>query len=363
MREVLRSENKLIEEFLKILAVILILFITIYIGIHLGRNKFRPLPNYDRRVEEEKKKQLSVVEAEKAKLQLEVEQQKNQLLLAYEQQKAQLEKEYQRRKNEVNERIQQLNEDSVEANNEKNSLELIVKGLHEKIDLMENQIKTYESDVVQQKKRIIEHERYKRQQELESLKREYDDLNAQAKVAIINIQANLQEWSEMERIAYEDRANKEEIGRRNKLALSENAIEELQELYGACRKLRLTNPVPLYKAIYDIYFKGVVKDLGVRLGAVDVCGIYKITNVESGKVYVGQSVDIAERWKQHIKRGTKCDVGTMAGASLYDAMWNEGVWNFSFQVLEECKKEDLNAREKAWIAFFQSNEIGYNQKG
>ena len=360
----------MVQEFLKILIIILVLFIAIYIGIHLGRNKFRPLPNYDRRVEEEKKKQLSVVEVEKAKLQLEVEQQKNQLLLAYEQQKAQLEIEYQRRKNEVNERIQQLNEDSVKANitketinNERNSLELIVKGLREKIELMENQIKTYESDVVQQKKRIIEHERYKRQQELESLKREYDDLNAQAKVAILNIQANLQEWSEMERIAYEDRANKEEIGRRNRLSLSENAIEELQELYGACRKLRLANPVPLYKAIYDIYFKGVVKELGVRLGAVDVCGIYKITNVENGKVYVGQSVDISERWKQHIKRGTKCDAGTMAGASLYDAMWNEGVWNFSFQVLEECKKEDLNAREKAWIAFFQSNEIGYNQKG
>jgi hypothetical protein len=59
--------------------------------------------------------------------------------------------------------------------------------------------------------------------------------------------------------------------------------------------MKLANPVPLYKAIYEIYFRGPVKELGVKLNAAGVCGIYKITNVVNGKVYVGQSVDIAER--------------------------------------------------------------------
>lgn len=59
--------------------------------------------------------------------------------------------------------------------------------------------------------------------------------------------------------------------------------------------MRLANPTPLYKAIYEIYFRGPVKDLGVRLNAVGVCGIYKITNTVSGKTYIGQSVNIAER--------------------------------------------------------------------
>jgi group I intron endonuclease len=110
--------------------------------------------------------------------------------------------------------------------------------------------------------------------------------------------------------------------------------------------LRLSNPVPLYKAIYEIYLRGVVKDLGVRLDVVGKCGIYKITNVVSGKVYVGQSVDVAERWKQHIKRGTKCDVGTLSGAGLYEAMWEDGIWNFSFCLLEECERSELNTHEK-----------------
>ena len=39
-------------------------------------------------------------------------------------------------------------------------------------------------------------------------------------------------------------------------------------------------------------------------------------------------------------------MGTLAGAGLYEAMFEKGVWNFSFQVLEECEKDQLNTREK-----------------
>lgn len=99
----------------------------------------------------------------------------------------------------------------------------------------------------------------------------------------------------MERAAYEERVGREANEERGKLALGSRIIEELRELYGACEKLKLANPTPLYKAIYELYFRGPVKELGVSLGAVGKCGIYKVTNVVNGKVYVGQSVDIAER--------------------------------------------------------------------
>jgi len=39
-------------------------------------------------------------------------------------------------------------------------------------------------------------------------------------------------------------------------------------------------------------------------------GIYKITNINNGKVYIGQAVNIAERWRQHIKRGVGADPPT-----------------------------------------------------
>lgn len=89
--------------------------------------------------------------------------------------------------------------------------------------------------------------------------------------------------------------SREEVAKLNRLALSDLSISEIVELHSACSKMKLANPVPLYKAIYEIYFRGPVKELGVKLNAAGVCGIYKITNTVNGKVYVGQSVDIAER--------------------------------------------------------------------
>ena len=38
----------------------------------------------------------------------------------------------------------------------------------------------------------------------------------------------------------------------------------------------------------------------------------------------------------------------------------DGLWNFSFEVLEECPKEDLNEKERYYIQLYQSKEYGYN---
>lgn len=40
-------------------------------------------------------------------------------------------------------------------------------------------------------------------------------------------------------------------------------------------------------------------------------GIYKITNLENGKVYIGQTKQaFKERWRTHLKRGVKAEPGT-----------------------------------------------------
>lgn len=67
------------------------------------------------------------------------------------------------------------------------------------------------------------------------------------------------------------------------------------------------------------------------LGSASACGIYKITNKQTGDIYIGQSVNIAERWKQHVK----CGLGIDASATnkLYNNMQKYGVWNFTFEIL------------------------------
>ncbi len=92
-----------------------------------------------------------------------------------------------------------------------------------------------------------------------------------------------------------------------------------------------------------------------------ICGIYKITNQVNGKCYIGQSVNIARRWRDHKKTSSDASYDTY-NSSLHKAFKKYGLENFSFEVLEECLQENLNAREVYWIDYFNSNnpQCGYN---
>ena len=76
--------------------------------------------------------------------------------------------------------------------------------------------------------------------------------------------------------------------------------------------------------------------------------------------YVGQAVDLATRWKQHIKRGIGAETPTRN--KLYPAMLTLGVENFSFEVIEECSREELDTREHYWQNYFKAKEFGYSIK-
>ena len=93
------------------------------------------------------------------------------------------------------------------------------------------------------------------------------------------------------------------------------------------------------------------------LGSKTVCGIYKITNKNNGLCYVGQSVDIADRWKQHIKCGLGID--TPAQNKLYKAMLKDGVTNFTFELLEQCDRQLLNEKEnsRSFVNFSCHNRV------
>ena len=75
-------------------------------------------------------------------------------------------------------------------------------------------------------------------------------------------------------------------------------------------------------------------------------GIYLIKNNINGKVYIGQSTNIYERWSEH-KRIAKNDLTIKY--PLYLAMRKYGIENFTFSIIEECSQELLNEREIYWI--------------
>lgn len=86
-------------------------------------------------------------------------------------------------------------------------------------------------------------------------------------------------------------------------------------------------------------------------------GIYKYQNKLDGTIYIGQSDNIEKRYAQHIydtlnrpERSTGID----------KAMAEFGRENFTFEIIELCPVEQLDERERYWIAYYDSFHNGYN---
>lgn len=89
-------------------------------------------------------------------------------------------------------------------------------------------------------------------------------------------------------------------------------------------------------------------------------GIYKITNLINHKAYIGQSLNIESRWKDHKSRAynQQCEE---YNRPLYASIRKYGLNNFTFEVLEECiDNNDLNEREQYWINYYDTFNAGYN---
>lgn len=144
-----------------------------------------------------------------------------------------------------------------------------------------------------------------------------------------------------------------------RIQLSPEDLEEIKRLREVEQYLRQKEP--LNKVIYKCYYeKPLISMIGRVLGNRKIMGIYKITNLDNGMCYVGQSVDVADRWRQHVKRGVGAEPVTQN--KLYPAMKSIGVENFMFELIEECKGNELTPREKYWTDFYQAQTYGYTVK-
>lgn len=86
-------------------------------------------------------------------------------------------------------------------------------------------------------------------------------------------------------------------------------------------------------------------------------GIYKITNKINNKSYIGQSVDIEHRLKEH---RNPYNWKREKSKLLYKAFQKYGLENFTFEVIEECKENQLDIKEQYWIDYYNSYSNGYN---
>lgn len=88
-----------------------------------------------------------------------------------------------------------------------------------------------------------------------------------------------------------------------------------------------------------------------------ICGIYKITNIYTKESYIGKSNDIQRRWNEHRSPN---EWKRNPNQRLYQDMKELGSDAFSFEILEECSRKELNKKEKEWVDFYDTFVHGYN---
>ena len=124
-------------------------------------------------------------------------------------------------------------------------------------------------------------------------------------------------------------------------------------------KMELAKPRILSMLIWQTYWQPLAKiKFPIILKDKTKMGIYKITNTETNECYIGQAVDIYKRWNEHCKAGLGID--TPPGNKLYKAIQEYGLQNFTFEILLECNRDELNEKEKYFISLYQADTYGYN---
>ena len=181
------------------------------------------------------------------------------------------------------------------------------------------------------------------QEELAAVKSELDEF--QAKRAAVNEAIRREREKEEQEDFY-------------RISITDNDIKDIEALRSI--EPRLTNREVLNKLIYEVFIKRPLMEMEKRvLKGPKIGGIYKITYIKTGEAYIGRSVDIGNRWKEHCL--SSLNIGTIAHSTFHNVLAEKGLQNFTWEVLEQVDKDKQSSREKYWVDFYQTDKQ-YNSK-
>jgi len=87
--------------------------------------------------------------------------------------------------------------------------------------------------------------------------------------------------------------------------------------------------------------------------------IYKITNIQNNKVYIGQTIrPVEQRFHRHINDA----LNNILDTHFARAIRKYGKESFIIEVVDTASsQEELNQKEQYWIRFYDSVNKGYNE--
>ena len=137
------------------------------------------------------------------------------------------------------------------------------------------------------------------------------------------------------------------------IQVSENDQEDIKVLQSMDLKLHNRDVIP--KLIWELYIRRPCQEMIKRVtGGRKIGGIYKITYKETGEAYIGKTTDFATRWQNHCK--TAIGLEGAARATLHNRLGQDGLWNYTFEILEEVDKDNLSSREAFYIDLYGTKQ-------
>lgn len=143
-----------------------------------------------------------------------------------------------------------------------------------------------------------------------------------------------------------------------KIQLSKDDIKDIKLLESISQNFSHKGLIP--KVIWETTVSRPTQEMIKRVVASAEGGIYKITYIPTGEIYIGRTTNFATRLKNHVR--TALGLEKAATSTLHTHMKEKGIWNYRFEILEECPKEKQSEREKFYIDLYQSKKQ-LNMKG
>ena len=242
-------------------------------------------------------------------------------------------------------------------------LEYLDKSIEEKQKFNESILKIREDElqrIIDEKKveklkaldAEIQLEKYKKGEELEVYRAQHNS----------RIDEMMQEVNKLQVIVDDYRTKRDAI---NEAILREKQIQEQEDFYKICVNAnaqqdieileqirnKLSNREALSKLIWEVFIQRPTTEMIKRVTAGrDVGGIYKITYLKTGEAYIGKTTSFKTRWVNHIK--TVVGLEGAAHSTLHTHMEKNGLWNYTFEILEEVAKDKQTEREKYYIDLY-----------
>ena len=271
------------------------------------------------------------------------------------------------KRNQLQEKLQKLTKQCEESEHNERQLKLRLAALNHEYDIEKEHLNTLQT----QSRQVLKTERERLESEIsltrslkmkqldqdyeakkEALERSFTQRQEEINKEIDRHVNELYQFKQMQEAINEaTRRQKELIEKEEFYTINVSQIEQEDILVLQSMDVKLHNKEVIPKLIWELFIRRPTQEMIKRVtGGRDVGGIYKITYKRTGEAYIGKTTSFSTRWQNHIK--TAIGLDGAARTTLHNRMAKDGIWNYTFEILEEVDKEHLSAREAYYIELY-----------